>query len=704
MNKLLILFLILLLPSALKGQDLIRLTNAPSPISVSKQFKYFIDSTSTLNYENVLEKGNFAHSAKEVPNYGVVTRGTIWAVAYFTTSQNQKWYLNLEPTANNNVYLFQKKRQSKWVTLLQGMNIDPDSNSHSVNHNFFKLFLDPGDTTLVLLKIKDYFPISLALSAGPIESFIKPFHNTDFYFSIGFGIIMMMFLYNAFLCLTQKRKVYFYYSLYALFSLINAFQISGFSHHFPIPVKTLIHYFPTSNQCLSSIFSILFTLELFKGYVWKPLRYSMLIYIAVLVLIIISGAFVPAESFSIMISLSFFMFLFNLSAGFYALRKENRSAKFYLSGFGVFYLTAIYIILSINGVVPSGMTPFLLLNLGLSIEMIMLSFAVGDKMKSFLQEKEKAQQIALDQAMENERIIREQNIILEEKVNERTHLLSEANEELNQQNEEITAQYEEIERQKLLVDTHRKEIIESITYAKRIQNTILPSAEELTHLLPAVFILYKPKDIVSGDFYFAHEKNESIIFGVADCTGHGVPGSLVSMVGYNALMKAINENKLLKPGEILDNVSLQLEEIFSKKVGSEIRDGMDIALCRLDKANMLLEYAGANNPLILIRENQLIEFKPNKQPVGFYEFKKTFDNHVIELKENDFIYLFSDGFADQFGGENEKKFKASRFKELLLSIQSESMDAQQRMLNETFETWKAGIEQVDDVTIMGIKI
>jgi len=198
-------------------------------------------------------------------------------------------------------------------------------------------------------------------------------------------------------------------------------------------------------------------------------------------------------------------------------------------------------------------------------------------------------------------------------------------------------------------------------------------------------------------------KNEQVLFAAADCTGHGVPGAMVSEVCHNALNRSAREFGLSDPAQILDKTREIVIEQFDKSE-EDVKDGMDIALCALNKATKQLHYAGANNALWLVRNGELIETKPDKQPIGKYENLKSFTTHSVQLQEGDSVYIFSDGFADQFGGPKGKKFKYKPFKNLLVSIQDKSMEDQKNEINKVFEKWRQGLEQIDDVCVIGVRI
>jgi serine phosphatase RsbU (regulator of sigma subunit) len=235
----------------------------------------------------------------------------------------------------------------------------------------------------------------------------------------------------------------------------------------------------------------------------------------------------------------------------------------------------------------------------------------------------------------------------------------------------------------------------------------LPGEKRISTFFPYSFILFKPKDIVSGDFYWIAEKNNKIMCTVADCTGHGVPGAFMSLLGHNLLENAVKNKFNQQPASILDSLNEELITVMSQEQGkSSVKNGMDIALITVDKTNMQLEYAGAHLPLYLIRNGELSEIKADKMSIGsFRENEKIhFSNHLQELKKNDLIYMFSDGFADQIGGPNRKKFYYSTLKDLLLSIHQLEMKEQKERLDEVFTNWKGKLSQTDDVLAMGIKI
>ncbi len=283
----------------------------------------------------------------------------------------------------------------------------------------------------------------------------------------------------------------------------------------------------------------------------------------------------------------------------------------------------------------------------------------------------------------------------------------------NKANKIILEQKSLVEDQKDALEYKNREILDSITYAKRLQDAILPAVDYWHKTLPESFILYKPKDIVAGDFYWLEKHTVSngsvsedyLFFAAADCTGHGVPGAMVSVICCNALNRSVLEFNLIEPGKILDKTRELVISTFNKST-ENVKDGMDISLgCLNVKTNQLL-WSGANNPLWIVpaESSEIIEWKPDKQPIGTFADEKPFNTHSMVLEPKTTIYLFTDGYADQFGGENGKKFKYKQFKESILAIHNRPMEEQKEHLETTFESWKGELEQVDDVCVIGIRI
>ncbi len=313
-------------------------------------------------------------------------------------------------------------------------------------------------------------------------------------------------------------------------------------------------------------------------------------------------------------------------------------------------------------------------------------------------------------------------------LNQKNKLIEDKNKTLQEQNEEIASQRDEIEAQRNFVITQnellekqKKAIVDSINYAQKIQQAILPDGSMINELIPENFILYRPRNIVSGDFYWITSVEERTIIAAADCTGHGVPGAFMSMLGAAFLNEIVNKEYITHPGVILRKLRKEVIEALQQKGEyGEQKDGMDIALCSIDFANVQLQYAGANNPLCLVRKNDmetvsgarsmifndyvLYELKGDRMPIGIHFRMDNFTIHEVRLHPGDTLYIFSDGFPDQFGGPKGEKFKSKAFKELLLRNSQKSMEEQKKILEKKLEEWMTDYEQIDDILVIGFRI
>lgn len=282
--------------------------------------------------------------------------------------------------------------------------------------------------------------------------------------------------------------------------------------------------------------------------------------------------------------------------------------------------------------------------------------------------------------------------------------LKQKNEEILKQNEEIKQQKEEIVLQRDEIALQKQEIMDSIRYASRIQQAVLPPVKIIENLFfENFFIFNRPRDIVSGDYYFITSKEKKLICSAADCTGHGVPGAFMSLLGISFLNEIISKMEVLDAAIILNKLRENIIGALNQSGDHQTKDGMDMVLCVFDFENNFVEFAGANNPLYHIRNGELTEYKGDKMPIGLYDELKPFTKKVIPIEKNDTFYMFSDGYADQFGGPDGKKFKYKPMKEMLISIQHMPMKEQYKVVEETIDKWKNGYFQVDDMLFIGIK-
>jgi serine phosphatase RsbU (regulator of sigma subunit) len=386
--------------------------------------------------------------------------------------------------------------------------------------------------------------------------------------------------------------------------------------------------------------------------------------------------FLPLLSSILALSIVFVLF----PTGIYIWRKGFRPARFYTLAFTALFAGILIYTFRNLGIIPNNLFTTSAVKLGSVLEALLLSLGLADRVNIAEKEKQEAQTETISALQEKESLISNQNKLLEEKVTQRTQEISSKNELLENQNEEIITKNHEIGKQRDSLaqkseeltetldelKTKNQEVISSINYAQRIQNAMLPQPEEIKTILPHSFVLFKPKDIVSGDFYWLIKKENKIIVAVVDCTGHGVPGAFMSMIG---------------------------NDLLNEIVGFR------------DTQSGILEYAGAKSPLVYIQQGHLSFIRGDKLPIGGSQGPSTreYTKRILQIQEGDVLYLFSDGFADQFGGPNQKKFMIKHFRELLHSIHEKPIHQQKEILNKVLEDWKGKEKQVDDILVLGIK-
>lgn len=346
----------------------------------------------------------------------------------------------------------------------------------------------------------------------------------------------------------------------------------------------------------------------------------------------------------------------------------------------------------------------------LSPEQLMIEKQKLDSLKLELEERNKQMWAMSETVYKEKKKMEEQlNEILQEKSG--LEIQKKENEEkvkmLWEQSTAIHYEKDRIEKLKTQVEYRHKEIIDSVHYAKKIQQAILPSQELVNSFLPDSFVFFKPKNIVSGDFYWGHRIDQhQVLFAAVDCTGHGVPGAFMSIMGYHLLEQVVIEHKLYEPALILSELSKSVVKSLKQtnELGS-VKDGMDIALCKIDYQNYELEYAGAHNSMYLIRNGTLTETKGDRKSIGISLAKSDqFINHKIKLEKGDCLYVFSDGYADQKGGPENIKFFYQPFRELLIEINQLSMQEQKQKLEKVISDWKGDRGQIDDMLVMGVRV
>jgi len=557
------------------------------------------------------------------------------------------------------------------------------------------------------------------------------------------GMMMIISIFFLILFFALRNRQYIYFSLYILFFAVFLFASEGYLGEFFWKENVFRSVLISSANPISiSMLTICFLLfgisylELKKSLpAWYWSAVVLLGLVGARVLIILTGSIFGFEIGGVFedvvllvwaISVSIIPLFILVLPAIFRIRAGFKPAWYFLLANLVLIPLAIITIVSssfsftVHTVHESVLARILEVSgvyVAAVLQILIFSIGISAKMRLAERENKRSQLRIIDQLKENEKLKEKVNRELEQKVRERTK-------EIREQKEEIESQRDEIEAQRDMVFDQKKEITDSIGYAQRIQAAVLPHTSYMDQVMPEYFVYYKPRDIVSGDFYWIKEVGEFIIIVVADCTGHGVPGAFMSMLGITLLNEQLGKEKLPAPAEILAQLREKVKEMLVQQGESdEQKDGMDMAIAVFNKDKRELHFSGANNPLYIIRKNsqseqaeleayasldhgeyRLFELKGDKQPIGAHWEETPFRTTLVNLKKQDSFYMFSDGYIDQFGGEHRKKFKSMNFKKLLLSVQEERMEVQRQRLEQTFEQWRGPNAQIDDIIVLGVKV
>ncbi|WP_338763443.1 SpoIIE family protein phosphatase [Bernardetia sp. ABR2-2B] len=598
----------------------------------------------------------------------------------------QEYYVNVDYNYADKIELYEALQDTTWNTKI--LDLNP---SYSYYDDSFFIRLERNQTKTFYIRTESSTEDSSYFSFALInkEAFLD-FVSLDTSISLLASVILIiMAIYNFFLFLIIRDKSILFYVVFLLsFSILYIDKV--FPASFWLDIENIVP--PV----------LIFGYAIFTGYIYYFLQlqdyfnfWATFYKIQIVVLAILSGL-TSFLFFNIEIASDILFILFSVTLLINTisniiicvrLSKQGQKHAFYLlivnSIFYAVCFIAFVIVLynNIFGNIDSETQAELFYRLdtafavSLVLQLIFYSLLIGYKT----------------------------NKNLEGKVAIRTQDLLETQEELRQQNEEITITSQRLEETSAALQKQNDDTKASINYAKRIQDAMLPSLSKIKESFDDAFILFKPKDIVSGDFYWFFEEGDTKVIVVADCTGHGVPGAFMSMVGNELLNETVIKRKILEPSEILINLHNGVYHTL-KQDQTENQDGMDMVVCVI-KDNENLAFAGAKNPLLYIQEDEIVKIKGSSMPIGGSQYKKRkYETHTIKLEKGITIYLFSDGYQDQFGGENDKKIRTRPFYNLLHKYHKEDMNTQKEKLETFFENWKGSQKQIDDVTLIGIKI
>lgn len=667
------------------SQDTINLVDVQKVYTIGKNVAFFSDSTGKLTLEDVLKEEyqeQFVVSTSDVPNLKN-TKSAIWMKFTVNFETEAEWMFQYAAPYIDTVDFYKVYSKCAY-SLTQTGTCVPFSHREINTPNFiFQLNPIVKDYYLrIRTDLNPQFPITIMTK----DEIIDKNNNTDLVQGFYFGFIILIVLYNFFIWASSRESIYIYYVFYAFVIGFLIFMNKGYAFKFLWPEFHILNRYLYTVASLLSISSVLFAVKFLNMRKYTPVLFKILLGIVVIfggvIVIDILGFFRLSSMLSK--NLSSLLTIIILPATIYIYKKGHKPALFFLIAWGFYVSGALIHLLRLSAVLPYTNFTANSLQIGSALEMILLSFAVADLLNRLKKE--------------NTEIIENQKIILEKEVKIRTAELNEKQEEILTQNHELIAHRE-------IIEENQKHTNASINYAKNIQNAVFPSQLLFSRYFTDFFIIFKPRDVVSGDFYWAKEIDGKLYFSVSDCTGHGVPGALVSMLGITLFNEISQRKEMSNTADILNELRKQLKKSLGQKDFSSVsKDGIDTAFCIYDHKTKKLQYSGAYNPLLIIRNQETITLKPNRQPIGVYANEKPFTYEEITLQENDMLYLFSDGIIDQLDDENNEKYKIYRFRKLLLSLIDKDVDEQKKIIENTHNEWRGSFKQIDDILVLGIKV
>jgi serine phosphatase RsbU (regulator of sigma subunit) len=697
---------LVLLAKMLPAQKPVILSDFIQQVSISDLQLHYLDDPDCSTQPAFLFSGMMDHEFRQVdfsdPDPALIhpdPEGCIWFRIYFVNRSTRQFAFHLQPNLLSEFEefrLFQKYQNGVVTVRKSGNRIAPRNKDVNISgSDDLKVFLPPGEADTLYLRVsllKESVISDLTFTVSTQSNVLRKDRSKRLLFGVFVGVMLIMILYHIPLFVKGRENSYLFYILYILAFLLFFINKEGYIYEFTPRFTSA----PT-NIFLLEIFLLFFllfgrsyldtrnTLQSWDTILLLAVWFTVGGLILSFTILVLQGVgiqvpvFIQLGALAINIVSAIGSLFLAVVPAMILTRENFQPARYFLFA-NLFLILGI----AVNYALKEYSLGKHSLELGLTLQILTFSIGLSERINLLKKSKELAQRRIIDQLRENAALKDKVNRELEDKVQERT--------------QEIQTQKEHIEKQ-------NKEIKYSFDYAKKIQNTVLPRHEVFNGLFAEHFIFFKPRDIVSGDFYWISQSDRQIVLTAADCTGHGVPGSLMSMLGITMLHEIVNEKKVMHSEEILNQLRLSIARTLKQegKIGEQ-KDGIDMALMIYDTDRRKLEFSGANNPLYIIRNGEMLEYKGNNMPVAYYEKMSDFTRYTIEMKQGDRVYMFTDGFPDQFGGPQGKKFKYRPFKDLLLEVHERPMEEQQRILNLIFDEWKGDLTQIDDVLVIGLRL
>lgn len=657
-------------------------------VNLNPDISFLKNTGKKLSFEQALEalqEGKFVANDSENPiNFGYDT-SDFWFYADFEVLQSMERVFYLPYPYYQNMDIYINKDQS-WQKISTGnLKLFETRGTFQPENFAWPFTLEAGSEVQVLININSRAPTIMSLQLLSVDQYISSSNTRNILYGMFFGILIIMVLYNFFLYIIIRDIAYLYYVILVLANIAVFGAVSGYAFHYLYPTYPQVNFYIrefliTFLIIPSSLFAISFlNLKQYSLLLYNILR--MMILLGIILSILAAFGFVFGFS-SLIISIHAPLLLLT---GIVVRLKGNKTATFYILAWAGYLLGGMAMTLRNVGFLPATFLTDHGAEIGAVLDVFLLALALAYRYKQIRNEKAKLQR-------ENLELVEKQKILLEQKVRERTKALNSTLEIVQKQHDELNQK--------------NVEINSSMNYALKIQESMFPERNKMAAHFNDIVLFKKPKQTVSGDFMFFESIENETFIAVVDCTGHGVPGALMSMAGYNMFYDAINVEKLKCPNQILLYVEQHLH-LRLHQTEEIVKDGMEVALCIINKSTREVRFCGAQRPLLIVTPDQKINLiKGTKKAIGghFQNLEESFKEHVLTLKENTTLYLYTDGYQDQFGGKSDKKFLSRRLKALLSSISHHKGEQQEQLLKSEFEKWRGNGDQIDDVLVLGVKV
>jgi serine phosphatase RsbU (regulator of sigma subunit) len=697
--------LFLLITNFAFSQDIsvIQLDNETKSYSIANRIGIFKENPTKKESIESIQTIDFATETTKFINLNGKNQKIWLKIPFQNKTDLEKWYLEVgSGRANVDVFIPQPNNTYQKIEL--GYNKSFKERILQTDRFIIPIELEKEESKTIFISIEsNYFqaPIHIA----PWEYYFERDHIVDLAEGMYYGFILVMFLYNLFLYFKLKEKGYLYYIIYLLTLGLGIAQLRGHSFEFLWANHPWVNDYDPIIYSVSGIFANLFFIEFLhtrrNTLVFHRILQGLIIFSIVPIIVVLFGYKALGSSLNqLLLGISC---INGLIVALYIYYTGYKPAKYIIVAWSAYLIGLLIFILAGAGVIEYNDFTSSGLLIGSAIEVVVLSVALAAKIDFYKKNQAETQAQLLKKSEEHREFVQTRNQRLEDRVAERT-------EELNVVNEELSVNLERLNEQHLVIEKKNHDITASITYAKRIQEAMLPRLEEIGSIFPNSFVFFEPRDIVSGDFYYFNQINQKVIIGAIDCTGHGVPGAFMSLIGNDLLNEIVESKSVTKASHILDRLDEGITKVL-RQADTQIRDGMDAAFCVYDLETQVMEYAGARNPLIYIQNGELRIIKADRQSVGGNLIKnqhntKLFTNHTLDFQvnQNTQFYLFTDGFQDQFGGKSDKKFTTKRFREVLLQASKLPLLEQHEFLKNTLKNWMGFNRQIDDILVFGFEV